>query len=350
MKARWTIWFLCFASIFVFFGCKAQGTGQSLDNFDVSRRVVIDTDAGGDDAMAILMAIKAPNIQIHGITTMAGNVSLDQAVKNVLTTVEAAGAVDIPVYCGAHQSLDGQDRICFSVYGKDGLGDADLAHPQGTVARGDAISFILETVKQYPGEMELLCLGPMTNVAMAIEQDPQTMAKVKRIWSMSTAGFGQGNATPVAEFNVYVDTLAYQVVLESGIPMTIVGLDLCENESVMLDEGKLQALIGGSGLEQFAGKALSGLMRYYQSAGREFAPLCDPLAAYAMIYADAILESRDCAAVCITDSGPAYGQVILYRSDRAYDTMPVFDAYPVRVISQMNDGACWERIRNLLSR
>ena len=106
------------------------------------------------------------------------------------------------------------------------MGDADLIHPKTSANEKSAVDFILETVKENPDEIEIVLLGPATNVALAIDKDPVTMSRVKKFWSMGTAGFGQGNATPVAEFNVYKDAEAYKILLDSGVPTTILGLDM----------------------------------------------------------------------------------------------------------------------------
>ena len=127
-------------------------------------------------------------------------------------------------------------KDAFSVFGEDGMGDADLIHPKGKAEEEDAVDFILDTIKEDPGEVEIIALGPATNIARAIDKDPETMQDVKMIWSMGTAGLGVGNASPVAEFNVYADAPAYKVMLDSGLPITIIGLDMCGGEAMWTDE------------------------------------------------------------------------------------------------------------------
>ena len=115
----------------------------------------------------------------------------------------------------------------FSVFGADGMGDADLIHPAGEAQEKDAVSFIIDTVRDNPGEVELVVLGPATNIALAIRQAPEVMKQVKMIWSMGSAGLGPGNASPVAEFNVCHDPDAYKIMLDFGVPVTVIGLDVC---------------------------------------------------------------------------------------------------------------------------
>lgn len=144
-----------------------------------AHRVIIDTDMGGDDAAAIVLAAKSPAIKIEGITVVAGNVSLEQAAKNALMTLEIVGN-NVQVYKGAEKSFAGIDSKTVPVYGSDGMGDADLIHPKGSATSKSAIDFILETVRENPDEIEIVVLGPATNVALAIDKDPVTMSRVKK--------------------------------------------------------------------------------------------------------------------------------------------------------------------------
>ena len=122
------------------------------------RKVIIDTDTGGDDASAIIMAALQPEIDILGVTVVSGNVSLEQGAKNALMSLEVAGRTDVPVYCGSKDSISGAEYELFSVYGKDGMGDADLIHPSKTPESMHAVDFILQTVAEHPGEVDLIAL------------------------------------------------------------------------------------------------------------------------------------------------------------------------------------------------
>ena len=199
------------------------------------RKVIIDTDTGADDASALILAAKDPYIEIEGVTVLVGNVNLEQSTRNALMALEIAGC-DAPVYKGSADTIDGTEKIAFSVFGNDGMGDADIIHPSRQADEGNAIDFIIDTVKANPGEIEIIALGPATNVAKAIQKDPEAMKNVKMIWSMGTAGLGPGNASPVAEFNVYADARAYKIMLDSGLPVTVVGLDMCGDEAQWTDE------------------------------------------------------------------------------------------------------------------
>jgi purine nucleosidase len=187
--------------------------------------VIIDTDPGQDDALAILLALAAPDrLDLLGITTVAGNVGLDLTTANALRILEAAGRTDVPVYPGASQPL--LRKLCTAEYicGPDGLEGAGLPPP--TIAPRDrhAVPFITEILRKAPDRSITLCpIGPLTNLALVFAQEPALAAKVERIVVMGGAR-DMGNITPAAEFNFYVDPHAAQIVLESGAPIVLFGL------------------------------------------------------------------------------------------------------------------------------
>jgi purine nucleosidase len=187
--------------------------------------VIIDTDPGQDDALAILLALAAPDrLDLLGITTVAGNVGLDLTTANALRILEAAGRTDVPVYPGASRPL--LRKLCTAEYicGPDGLEGAGLPPP--TIAPRDrhAVPFITEILRKAPDRSITLCpIGPLTNLALVFAQEPALAAKVERIVVMGGAR-DLGNITPAAEFNFYVDPHAAQIVLESGAPIVLFGL------------------------------------------------------------------------------------------------------------------------------
>ncbi len=323
-------------------------TAQPTDAAAQKRKLIIDTDTGGDDAVALIIAAKDPNVDILGVTVSEGNVSLEQAVRNALMTLETAGS-DAPVYAGAETSFSGRPREVFSVYGKDGMGDQDLIHPTRKAVSKNAVDFILETVKANPGEVEIVALGPVTNLALALAREPETMRLVKRCWSMGTAGFGHGNASPVAEFNVYHDAEAYQAFADSGMPITALGFDLM-NEDVCFSKEELDALAEKSDLAAFVAKAFSGLVAF-NLAGRGTAEADVPDGALmaAALWDGYILETQACHPVVITDDSEAYGQVILYKQGFGYDSGVTFDSYNFNVITKTASGMFKEKLTALLA-
>ena len=212
------------------------------------------------------------------------------------------------------------------------MGDANLIHPKASANKKSALDFILETVKANPDEIEIILLGPATNVALAIDKDPVTMSRVKKFWSMGTAGFGQGNATPVAEFNVYKDAQAYKILLDSGVPTTILGLDMATPDTLADMKKK-------SPLNKFVAVANGKFLEYSkQYLKQDSFCACDPLLMAAVVRDDFVLETETCHASCMTERNETYGQVIFYRKNYTYDTMPTFDNYNVEVITKIKSA------------
>lgn len=345
----WGVFFFAMLSAVCISGCGRSDRKDSL-SATTQHRIIIDTDTAGDDALAIAMVAKAPNVTIEGLTVLAGNVDLEQGAANALMTLEMAGCSDIPVYKGADISLDGEKRELYSVFGKDGMGDNGLIHPAGKVAEGDAVEFILNTVRANPGEIEILAIGPATNIAMAIEREPETMKLVKRVWIMGTAGFGAGNATPVAEFNVYSDADACKVLLEAGIPVTVVGLDMCELDEVLYYEKDMAGLAKSCELGSFLVQSWDELLAYKKEyQGMNSVDICDAIAAAALIWDDFADKSVRCSSFVCTEDGPTYGQVIFYKEDYAYDSMPEVSGFNVTVIEGIQADKLKKEVSGLLS-
>ena len=189
------------------------------------RPFVIDTDAGSDDAVALVMALTDPQIQVEALTVVAGNVPLDQAVQNALFVVEACGR-DVPVFGGAAQPLVQALATAQSVHGQDGMGDIGLNLKGREPARGAAHVELCRLAESHSGQLTLVTLGPLTNVALALEHDAQFAHHVKRCVVMGGTGRGPGNISPVAEFNVWVDPEAAQLVFKSDLKIEMVGWDI----------------------------------------------------------------------------------------------------------------------------
>jgi purine nucleosidase len=189
------------------------------------RPFVIDTDTATDDAVALVMAFAARDVHIEAITVVAGNVGLAQTVQNALYTRELCGSA-APVYAGASRPLHADLVVAENVHGKDGLGDIGLPLYGRTPAPGHAVDALLSAANKYPGELTLVTLGPLTNVAMALQFDPAFARKVGRCVIMGGAPDGVGNTSATAEFNIFVDPEAARIVLHSGMPIEMVGWDV----------------------------------------------------------------------------------------------------------------------------
>lgn len=287
------------------------------------RRFIIDTDTGTDDAAALFIALAQPDIEILAVTTVAGNIPLEKGTRNALMTIETADR-NIPVYPGAASPMYRPLVTADGVHGKDGLGDRDLVHPAGQPESVHGVTKILELVRMYPDEIEIVALGPATNLALAILQDREAMSHVKHIWSMGTGGFGPGNCTPVAEFNVYVDAEAYQILLSAGIPLTIIGFDLCLGETA-LTRADLDTLACGNPVMRFMEKATSALTAHNERIGNgTTADLPDAVAMGCALWPELVKETVSVYAYCCTKEEPSYGQVIFF--DR---TVPMSVSYEI---------------------
>ena len=188
-------------------------------------RLLIDTDTASDDAVALVMALCTPGIEVEAITVVAGNMPLQQGVQNALYTVELCGR-ETPVHAGMATPLVRALETAENVHGQDGMGDIGLPLRGRTPAGYDAVGVLLDRVSRSPGEFTLVALGPLTNVAMAILRDPMFAAKVARCVIMGGTGELPGNVTPLAEYNIWVDPEAAKVVFESGIALEMVGWDI----------------------------------------------------------------------------------------------------------------------------
>jgi inosine-uridine nucleoside N-ribohydrolase len=197
-------------------------------------RVIIDTDPGVDDAFALLLAMRSPELKIEGITPVAGNVPLELTLPNALRMVEIAGRPDIPVAAGAKAPLMRRLVTAAYAHGENGLGGAVFPEPKLKPVAEPAAEFIRQTIRKYPGEVTLITVGPLTNVAAALNADAELAAMVRSLVMMGGSLSG-GNITPAAEFNVYVDPEAARIVFQSGIPITMVGLDVTR-KTTLTDE------------------------------------------------------------------------------------------------------------------
>ena len=205
-------------------------------------RVIIDTDPGVDDALALLLAMRSPELTIEAVTPVAGNVPLELTLPNALRMVEIAGRTEIPVAAGAKAPLVRRLVTAAYVHGENGLGGAVFPEPKTKPVKEPAAELIRQIVRRFPGEVTLLTIGPPTNIATALNTDPELASMVRALVMMGGSLTG-GNITPAAEFNIYVDPEAARIVFQSGIPITMVGLDVTRKTS--LTEEHLRQLQAG---------------------------------------------------------------------------------------------------------
>lgn len=200
------------------------------------KRIIIDTDTAGDDTIALFTALH--HFKVEGVTITGGNVAFDQQVENALYTIEVANpGYYVPVYKGFERPLlaIGQEahRTVEDVHGSDGMGGAHFPKAKQQPESEHAIDFIIKTVKNNPGDIALLAIAPLTNIAMAIKKDPTIIKDIPHIYIMGGTNNSLGNITAAAEYNFFVDPEAAKIVLHSGVPITMVGWDMCTEHSLM---------------------------------------------------------------------------------------------------------------------
>jgi len=197
----------------------------------VPRTFLIDTDTASDDAVALIMALRASDVRVAAITVVAGNVPVQQATRNALYTVELCGA-SVPVCTGAAKPLLRPYENATWFHGRDGLGDHNYPAPRQAAEKKHAVDAIIETIDENPG-LVLVTLGPLTNVALAISRKPEIAAKVSRCVIMGGNPCCEGNVTPAAEYNIWVDPEAARIVMHSGLPVELIGWHLCRGGAVL---------------------------------------------------------------------------------------------------------------------
>ncbi len=276
------------------------------------RKIIIDTDVGSDDAVAILMALREPSVEVIAVTTVCGNVNMEQATINAFRSIDAAGTYVPPVYKGAYRPLMRDAVTAENVHGQDGMGDMGLPVPDMKAEEEHAVEAIIRLVKENPGEIEIVALGPATNLALAIMKDPNVMKQVKHIYSMGSGGYGMGNVTSVAEFNVFVDAEAYKVMVDFPVPKTLIGIDICWLQGAFITEEEIAEMKNDGPVAKFAMDCNSSLVDY---CGRVFGckklDLPDPYAMAAAIWPETVLEEHECNCFVCTANDPTYGQVVI---------------------------------------
>ncbi|AXI46236.1 nucleoside hydrolase [Sulfitobacter sp. SK012] len=242
------------------------------------RKIIIDTDPGQDDAVAILLALASPeDVEVLALTCVAGNVPLDLTSKNARIICELAGKPNVPVYAGCDRPL-GRDLVTAEhVHGKSGLDGPDLPDPTMPLAEGHAVDFIIDTLRDNaPGTITLCPLGPLTNIATALQKAPDIAKRVAKIVLMGGGYFQGGNITPAAEFNIYVDPQAADIVFKSGIPIVVMPLDVTHKALVTKSRNDAFRAIGTP-----AGIAVAQMTDFFErfdkeKYGSDGAPLHDP--------------------------------------------------------------------------
>jgi purine nucleosidase len=243
------------------------------------RPFLIDTDAAADDLIALLIALNAPDVAVEAITVVSGACSAEQGVQNVLYLLDMIDR-QVPVYAGRQTPLLGELHDASKIMGRDGLGDVGLPLSGRVAAAGPAADAIRQKIRDFPGKLTIVCLGPLTNMALALATEPQLADQIGRLIVMGGVADGVGNITAAAEYNMYADPEAADIVFRSGVHIELVGWDLSRSESCAIRPADLDAIQAiGTPLARFSLATLAGLQRYLASINADGSiDFPDPLA------------------------------------------------------------------------
>lgn len=301
-----------------------RGRRADAGNPLLTTRILMDVDTGVDDALAIFLASRSPELKVEGVTTVVGNVSLDRVLRNTLHVTRLAGLSGVPVYRGAAKPLASEVPGSASfVHGSDGLGGASLPEPATRPAEGFAPDVICEMARKMRGSLALVTTGPLTNLALAIQQDPEALrgvgAHVMMGGAFSVTPYGHGNITPAAEFNVWHDPEAARVVFGAGLPTVAVGLDVTTDPRASMTEDHLKML----DQRGEAGGLVQKLARACLKAGGQ---LHDPMAV-AYVIAPELFRTEDYEVGVEATGALTRGETVADRRDawrktRLRDTVP----------------------------
>ncbi|RDX76335.1 Uridine nucleosidase 1 [Mucuna pruriens] len=321
------------------------GVNGALGN---PEKLIIDTDPGIDDSMAILMAFQSPEVEVLGLTTIFGNATTEVATRNALLLCEIAGRENVPVAQGSSEALKGgEPRVADFVHGKDGLGNTSLPPPKSKKIEKSASEFLVEKVSEYPGEVTVLALGPLTNLAFAIKRDSSFASKVKRIVVLGGSFFALGNVNPAAEANIFGDPEAADTVFTSGANIVVVGINI--TTQVQFSDADLLELKESKGKYT---PLLSDMCKFYRdwhvkSDGVYGIFLHDPVSFVAVVRPDLFTYKR--GVVRVETQGICVGHTLMDQGLKNWNTSNPWTGYsPVSVAWTVNVEEVLNYIRELL--
>ncbi len=273
-------------------------------------KIIIDTDPGQDDAVALLLALASPELDVLGVTAVAGNVPLALTEKNARKICELAGKPDVKVFSGAIRPLMRPLVTAEEVHGKTGLNGPQLPEPAMTLQDGHAVDFIVETLlAEESGAVTLCALGPLTNVALALIREPKIAPRIAQIVLMGGGFFEGGNVTPTAEFNIFVDPHAADVVLRSGVPVVMMPLDVTHKALTTAKRTEAFRALGTT-----VGIAVADMLEFFerfdeQKYGTDGGPLHDPCV-IAWLIKPELFQGRQCNVTVETASELTMGMTV----------------------------------------
>ena len=294
----------------------------------MTQKIIIDTDPGQDDAVAILLALASPEFEVMGITAVAGNVPLSLTELNARKIVELAGRTDVPVFAGCDAPLARKLVTAEHVHGKTGLDGVELPPPSVPLQPTHAVDFIIDTLRAQPsGSVTLVPIGPLTNIATAFRRAPDIIGRVARIVLMGGAYFEVGNITPAAEFNIYVDPQAAAEMFTAGIPITMMPLDVTHKAMTTAARTAAIRAIGSK-----TAVAVADMLEFYErfdeeKYGSDGGPLHDPCTIAWMLQPE-MFSGRHCNVEIETGSDLTMGMTVIdwwQVTDRPHNAFVVGD-------------------------
>ncbi len=279
---------------------------------------LIDTDTASDDAVALIMALRSPQIEVVAITTVAGNVDVQQASRNALYTAELCDS-SVPVFAGAERPLKRAHVDASWFHGRDGLGDHGYPPPRRAPEKQGAVDAIIEMLESHP-DLVMVTLGPLTNVALALKKKPSIAAKVSRCVVMGGAPCCEGNVTPAAEYNIWCDPEAARIVMRSGLPIELVGWHLCRGEAVLNLSDIQHVLSLGTPVAKFAIECNSrGQEAFLEQTGQHGISLPDPVAMAVALDASIVTSQSEHFVEVETESELTGGMTVVDRLNVAHN-------------------------------
>ncbi|MBT8248629.1 MAG: nucleoside hydrolase [Acidimicrobiia bacterium] len=306
------------------------------------RPIIIDTDPGQDDAVALLLALASEELDVLGITTVAGNVPLELTTRNALMITELAERSDVPVFAGCDRPTVRPLITAEYVHGKTGIDGSNLPDPTVGAASGHAVDFLVETVMSRD-QTTICALGPLTNIATALDREPAIAQRIDQLILMGGGFFEGGNVTPAAEFNIYVDPQAAASIFASGIPLVMLPLDV--THKALTSDDRIDAF---KELDSRTGRAIAGMLEFFERYDMERygtggAPLHDPCV-IAYLLAPELFDGRTCYVEIETTSELTMGMTVV-------DWWGLTDREPnCLVIHQIDDNRFYSLLTDRIGR
>ena len=299
------------------------------------RSIVIDTDTASDDAIALVLAVREPSVDVRAVTVVAGNVPLDLAVRNAVVTLDLAGGGEIPLHAGRDRPLVRPLDTAQFVHGQDGMAGADLPEPSRSATSTDAVGELLRIATDEPGHHDLVTLGPLTNIAAALERDPEFLTKFGHIYLMAGSPDGVGNVDALGEYNVWADPEAATAVFAAPGAKTMIGWNISRTFAVMT-AAEQTALAAVGPLGRFAIDINGDVEQYCLDTGLAGFDLPDPIAMAVALDESIIIDATDEWLVVGLD-GPTRGCTIPDRRHGRPDPN-------IRVLWSVDEAAFKQRL------